>query len=64
MNKTHYQKEIKKIVKILKEKYKPEKIILFGSFASGRPKENSEVDLAVIKKQGKGLDLDFLKWQN
>jgi len=44
------QKEIQKIVQQIKEKYKPEKIILFGSFAWGRPKENSDVDLIVIKK--------------
>lgn len=50
MNRVSYQKEIKTIVKTLKEKYKPEKIILFGSFAFGKPKENSDVDLCLIKK--------------
>jgi len=52
MNKK-YQKEIKKITQQIVEKYKPEKIILFGSFAHGRPKENSDVDLVVIKKTRK-----------
>lgn len=46
-------KEIKKIVGQIVEKYKPEKIILFGSFAYGKPKENSDVDLVVIKKTKK-----------
>lgn len=44
------QKEIKKIVEQIVKGYKPEKVILFGSFASGSPKENSDVDLVVIKK--------------
>lgn len=44
------QKEIKKIVDQIVKDYKPEKVILFGSFASGKPKENSDVDLVVIKK--------------
>ena len=44
------QKEVKKIVDQIVENYKPEKVILFGSFASGKPKENSDVDLLVIKK--------------
>lgn len=30
--------------------YKPERIILFGSYASGQPTRNSDVDLVVIKK--------------
>lgn len=44
------EKEIKKIVNQIVENYKPEKVILFGSFAYGKPKENSDVDLMVIKK--------------
>jgi len=46
----NYQKEVKKIVGQIATGYKPEKIILFGSFASGKPKESSDVDLVVIKK--------------
>lgn len=47
------KKEVKKIVSQIVKHYKPEKIILFGSFAYGKPKENSDVDLAVIKKTKK-----------
>ena len=36
-----------KIHKIVK-KYKPEKIILFGSYATGNPTPDSDVDLLVI----------------
>ncbi len=36
------------IVKNLK-KYKPKKIILFGSWAWGKPKADSDVDLLIVK---------------
>jgi len=47
------QKEIQNIVNQIVKNYKPEKIILFGSFAYGKPKENSDVDLLIIKKTEK-----------
>ena len=50
MDKKSYQKEIKKITHQIVEKYKPEKIILFGSFASGKPGPHSDVDLLIIKR--------------
>lgn len=40
---------IKKIVNTLLEKYKPVKIILFGSYAYGNPTEDSDIDLLIIK---------------
>ena len=43
-------KEINRITDIIIKKYKPEKIILFGSFAWGRPNKNSDFDLLIIKK--------------
>jgi predicted nucleotidyltransferase len=49
----NYQKQIKKIVQQIKEKYTPEKIILFGSFAWGKPTKDSDVDLLIIKKTKK-----------
>lgn len=48
---THRQ--IKKIAKRIEEKYKPEKIILFGSFAYGKPTPSSDIDLLIIKKSRK-----------
>lgn len=48
-----HQKEIKKITNQIVKKYKPEKIILFGSYAWGKPTENSDVDLFIIKKTDK-----------
>lgn len=40
--------KVKEIVNQLKS-YNPEKIILFGSYASGEQTEDSDVDLVVIK---------------
>jgi predicted nucleotidyltransferase len=40
--------EVTEIVKILKVKYKPEKIILFGSLADGRGDEASDIDLVIL----------------
>lgn len=37
------------IVEKIKNEYKPEKIILFGSYAYGRPNEDSDIDLLIIK---------------
>ena len=43
------KEEIKKIIEQIKDKYKPKKIILFGSFAWGKPNKNSDIDLLIIK---------------
>ncbi|MEA2064765.1 MAG: nucleotidyltransferase domain-containing protein [Patescibacteria group bacterium] len=48
MNKSK-QQEIQKITDQIKKKYKPEKIILFGSFAYGKPTKDSDVDLFIVK---------------
>lgn len=45
--------ELKKIVTILKQNYKPEKIIIFGSTFSRKTKEWSDLDLVIIKKTNK-----------
>jgi len=46
----------KQIVDALKP-LKPEKIILFGSYAYGMPNENSDLDICVVKKDYQN------KWQ-
>lgn len=48
-----FQEEIRSITKQVIEKYKPEKIILFGSFAYGKPTRASDIDLFIIKKTKK-----------
>lgn len=37
----------------IKREYKPEKIILFGSFAWGKPDRHSDIDLFIIKRTDK-----------
>lgn len=45
---------IRAIVKHIAEKFDPEKIILFGSYAYGKPTAWSDVDLLVIMDAPKG----------
>jgi predicted nucleotidyltransferase len=42
------QKRLKEIGARLKKEYHAEKIILFGSYARGRPTKDSDVDILVI----------------
>lgn len=44
--------QLKKIVKRLKA-YNPDKVILFGSYAWGRPTKSSDVDLLIVKRSRK-----------
>jgi predicted nucleotidyltransferase len=41
---------LKKVLELIIERYQPEKIILFGSYAYGTPRRDSDVDLLVIKE--------------
>jgi len=42
-----------RVKEILEEKYKPEKIILFGSYACGKFTKDSDIDLLIIKNTNK-----------
>jgi len=44
------EKELERIVGILVREYEPEKIILFGSLATGEIYEWSDIDLLIVKK--------------
>ncbi len=44
------QKAIDQVVEQIVEKFKPQKIILFGSYARGNPRPESDVDLLVVMK--------------
>jgi predicted nucleotidyltransferase len=46
-----FEKEIQNITQQIIEKYKPEKIVLFGSAARGKRDLDSDVDLLIIKKE-------------
>lgn len=47
------QQDIQKITNKIAKKYKPEKIILFGSYAWGKPTKDSDVDFFIVKKTKK-----------
>jgi uncharacterized protein len=42
------QRAIDRVVEQIVEKFKPQKIILFGSYARGNPRPESDVDLLVV----------------
>ena len=44
------EREIKSITAQIIKKYKPEKIILFGSMAGDNPDSDSDADFLIIKK--------------
>ena len=41
-------KDIREIVQQIVERFRPQKVILFGSYAQGRPTKDSDVDLLVV----------------
>jgi predicted nucleotidyltransferase len=43
------KKQLNNVIKIIVSHYKPQKIILFGSFADGSQTKESDVDLLIIK---------------
>ena len=49
MTKIQFQKHLQKVTKVIVDKYRPEKIILFGSAVDGDIHEDSDADLVVIK---------------
>ena len=49
----HVETLINKIVKRISDNYKPEKIILFGSYAYGNPEQGSDIDLFIVKDENK-----------
>ena len=42
------QKAIDEVVRQIAEKFQPQKIILFGSYARGNPRPESDVDMLVV----------------
>lgn len=50
-SKTTIENIIHTIAEKIRDKYHPEKIILFGSYAYGRPTEDSDIDVVIIKKE-------------
>src|SRR4051794_23977821 len=50
---------IRRFARAVAEKFRPDKIILFGSHAYGVPNEDSDVDLLVIMPARNQLDMAF-----
>ena len=48
-----FNKEVKRLTLKIQKEYKPDKIIIFGSFASGKITPDSDVDFFIIKKTAK-----------
>jgi len=44
------QAAVRAVTRQISEKFKPQKIILFGSYARGRPGKYSDVDLLIVMK--------------
>lgn len=44
-----YRETINEIVETLKTKYKPQKIVLFGSCVSGKVNRDSDIDMLIVK---------------
>ena len=44
------EQALESLLKLLKTKYRPERVLLFGSLASGKITPNSDLDLLIIKK--------------
>jgi predicted nucleotidyltransferase len=44
------QRTIEQIAQRLIESYQPQRIILFGSMAYGKPNDDSDIDLLVVKE--------------
>jgi len=50
---------IASIIEKIRDNYQPEKIILFGSYAYGKPNPQSDIDLFIIKKTNKNRSERF-----
>jgi predicted nucleotidyltransferase len=47
---------IRRFARRIAERFQPEKIILFGSYAYGKPHEESDVDLLVVMRTRNAID--------
>ena len=56
-----FDTEIENIVKQLIRRYKPEKIILFGSLAKGEIYQGTDIDLFIIKRDVPDLGVDRIR---
>lgn len=55
MSEAEIREKIVEITDKIVREYQPEKIILFGSYAWGKPNKDSDVDLFIVKKTEKNI---------
>src|SRR5262249_39658793 len=53
---------IKRFARQVAERFRPEKIILFGSYAHGRPRVDSDVDILVVVPARNEIDKSVQIW--
>ena len=52
---------IKKVVNTIRDSIQPDKIYLFGSYAAGNPKEDSDIDICIIKNNVQDKNEELVK---
>ncbi|MEK7171709.1 MAG: nucleotidyltransferase domain-containing protein [Patescibacteria group bacterium] len=67
MDKTIVNQKLPFVINKIVVEFKPEKIILFGSYAWGHPNRDSDIDLFVVKKTSetrieRGQIIENLLW--
>ncbi|MFH1825662.1 MAG: nucleotidyltransferase domain-containing protein [bacterium] len=55
------QDKIQQLVDKIKDSIQPDKIYLFGSYASGTPSEHSDIDICIIKNDSKDKNQELIK---
>ena len=58
------KKQIKQYVTQIADEFSPQKVILFGSYAYGKPTTDSDVDLLVIMDKNKQMERPSLEVRN
>jgi len=53
---------IRQLAREIADKFRPERIVLFGSYAYGKPHEDSDVDILVIMPARNELDQAVKSW--
>lgn len=55
---------IRRYVRQIVERFRPDRVILFGSHAYGKPHEDSDVDLLVVMPPRRGVNLaGHIRWK-
>lgn len=67
MKQSLINQKLSEITEKIVNEFKPEKIILFGSYAWGNPNTDSDIDLFVVKKTDKsrlerGVEAEKILW--